>query len=95
MSQAIHAAQEFVFKYPELAREWYNISNYVAVVSISNEDQLFKLIDKASSKGIKFSCFRESDLDNQITAAVFEPGDLSRRLCSSLPLALKNYERRV
>ncbi len=66
-----------------------DISNYIAILNIENEEKLIKLIGWAQIKNIKFSIFRESDLDNQITAVTLEPGELSKKLCSNLKLALK------
>ena len=40
---------------------------------------------------MRYSSFREPDINNQITALAIEPGDKGRRFCSSLPLALKEY----
>jgi len=40
---------------------------------------------------IKYSIFREPDIDNQITAIAIEPSDKTRRLLSNLPLMLKEY----
>ena len=34
----------------------------------------------AKDKGIKYSFFRESDLDNQLTAVAFEPGISSKQM---------------
>lgn len=65
------------------------MSNYVGLLSVANEEELVKLLNKANAKGIKTSFFREPDIDDQITAIVLEPNDLSRRLVSNLPLALK------
>jgi len=49
---------------------------------------LVKLIEEASEKGLKFSVFREPDIDNQITSVAIEPGNKSKKLCSRLKLAL-------
>ena len=89
-TQAIHAAVQFVFEHPEIAKEWYK-DPYLAVLSTQDEDSLKNLIKKAKEKGIKISVFREPDINNQITAIALEPSDATRRLTSSLPLALKEF----
>lgn len=89
-TQAIHAAIQFTFEYPEISKEWYK-DPYLAVLSTQDENSLKKLISKAKDKGIKVSIFREPDIDNQITAIALEPSDATRRLTSSLPLALKEF----
>lgn len=84
--QAGHAIADFVLENAEIAKTWHTLSNYLAFLSASDEDELNKLIHKAELKGITYTVFREPDLDNQITAVAFEPSDLTRRLTSSLPL---------
>ena len=49
------------------------------------------LIEKLEKSQIKYSVFREPDIDNQITAIAIEPSEKTRRLVSSLPLMLKEY----
>jgi hypothetical protein len=49
-----------------------------------------KIIEKAISKDIKLSIFREPDIDNQITAIALSPGEITRKLCSNFKLALKD-----
>lgn len=41
---------------------------------------------------IKLSVFREPDIDNQITAIALEPGTQTKKLCSNIKLALRNYK---
>jgi hypothetical protein len=53
---------------------------------VDNEIQLKSLIDKAEQIGICSSVFKEPDLDNQVTAVAFEPGELSKRLSKRLRL---------
>jgi hypothetical protein len=43
-------------------------------------------------QGIRFSVFKEPDIDNQITAIALEPGSKSKKICSNLSLALKDIE---
>ena len=87
--QAMHAAIQFQHDYPEHATVWYKQSNYLGFLSVSNEDELGRLIRKATDLGIRFSVFREPDINDQITAIALEPGVLSKKLCSSLKLALR------
>lgn len=76
-------------EHPEINKSWFEVSNYLGLLSVDNEIDLMNLIADAEDKGIKYSIFREPDIDNQITAIALEPGIKSKKLCSSLPLALK------
>lgn len=87
--QAIHAAIEFQHQHTEYAECWHKQSNYLGFLSVNNEEDLQKLIEKATENDIKFSVFREPDIGNQITAIALAPGQKSKKLCSSLRLALK------
>lgn len=87
--QAIHAAIQFQHEHTEYAQNWYSKSNYLGFLSVSNEAELMQLIKKAEDSDIKFSVFREPDIDNQITAVAIAPGQKSKKLCSELKLALK------
>ena len=84
--QSGHAAIDFQHEHPELAKEWQTKSNYLAFLTVADEEQLIKLISKAILTGIKHTVFREPDIDNQITAVAFEPSEASRKLTSSCPL---------
>ena len=84
--QSAHAAIDFQHEHPELAKEWQTKSNYLAFLTVADEEQLIKLISKAILTGIKHTIFREPDIDNQITAVAFEPSEASRKLTSSCPL---------
>lgn len=86
--QAMHAAIQFQHDHPDYAKSWFEKSNYLAYLSVSNESELLILIEKALIKEIKFSIFREPDIGNQITAVCFEAGSKSKKLCSNLKLAL-------
>lgn len=89
MSQSLHAFREFAEQYPEIEREWYKKSNYIAVLSVKDESELKNLCEKLDSKEIKFSKFKEPDLDNELTAVAIEPSKSARKACSSIGLALK------
>jgi len=86
----MHAAIQFIFEHPEITKEWYNISNYLGFLSVANEYELNKLIEKAVLLNIKISVFKEPDIDNQITAIALQPGIKSKKLCSNLKLALRD-----
>ena len=88
--QAAHAAIDFQHQYPNLAKIWHANSNYLVFLATENEFTLEDLIRKARSKDISFSIFREPDLENQITAVAFQPCENTRKICSHLPLILKN-----
>lgn len=81
--------RQFSHEYPDIDRCWFDSSNYIGLLSVSDEDEMHKLIEKATMKDIKLSIFREPDLDNRITAIALEPGIKSRKLCSCLKLALR------
>jgi Peptidyl-tRNA hydrolase PTH2 len=87
--QSIHAAIQFKFEHPEISLNWFEKSNYLGLLSVVNEVELIALIEQATEKGIPLSVFREPDIDNQITAIALAPGPQSKKLCSRLPLALK------
>jgi hypothetical protein len=88
-TQAIHAALEFGIQYPDIYREWHQQSNYLGFLSVPNEEELTKLIDKAKMLEIECSIFKEPDIGYQITAIALAPGYKSKKLCSNLKLALR------
>lgn len=45
--------------------------------------------DRAKELGLAVSVFREDDFGGEATACAIAPGPAARKLCSSLPLALK------
>lgn len=53
--------------------------------------ELERLSLRLTKKCIKHSLFREPDLNDELTAIAIEPGRDSKRVCSSYPLALKEY----
>lgn len=88
--QASHSLAQFIFEHPEISHLWFK-DPYLAQLSVENESELQHLIQKLQKSKIKYSVFRESDIDNQITAIAIEPSDKTRRLVSNLPLMLKEY----
>jgi len=59
-------------------------------LGIANEHSLWTFANKAQRKGIKTTRFFEPDLGHSLTAICLEPGETTKRLCCSLPLALKH-----
>lgn len=86
--QSMHALRQFTAEHPDVDRAWFEQSNYLGLLSVSNEIELEKLIELASQQDIKFSIFREPDIEDQITAIALAPGPKSKKLCNRLPLAL-------
>lgn len=84
--QSGHAAIDFQYQHPVEAREWQTQSNYLVFLTVQDESELIKLITKAILTGIKYTVFREPDLNNEITAVSFEPSEASKKLTSSCPL---------
>jgi peptidyl-tRNA hydrolase len=89
IAQSVHAAFHFSAEHPDLVGPWLRDSNFLVVCSVPTEGDLMDLISAAHAKGIERSAVREPDLDDEITAVAFAPGDAARRLCSALPLALR------
>ena len=89
MAQSCHCAFEFAKDYPSETNSWMSNSNYIAVLNCADEHELLRLIEQARLNDIKFSIFREPDIENQVTSVAFEPGIKSKKLCTNLKLALK------
>jgi len=91
--QATHAIVKFIFEHPEIATEWYNTSEYLVKLSVNNQEELLELAEKLRWKEILFSEFHEPDLDNELTAIALEPSERARRVVSSMPLLLEEYNK--
>ena len=90
--QSGHAAIDFQHEHAVEAKEWQTKSNYLAFLSVADEQELIKLATKAILMGIKHTIFREPDIDNEITAIAFEPSDAARKLTSSCALLGKEVQ---
>lgn len=84
-----HVLTDFSFQHHTQITEWYYNSNYLALLSVKDESALIDLIKQAENKNIKHSIFKEPDINDEIAAIALEPGDITKKLCSNLPLALK------
>ena len=90
--QSSHAGIDFQHQYPEIAKQWNEQSNYLIILSVENEVQLLKYLRKFKMYDLKTTTFREPDIGNQITAIAVEPSERSKKICSNLPLALKECQ---
>ena len=89
--QASHAAIDFQHDHPEISKVWNINSNYLVFLSVKNEKSLLKFLYKIKSANLKYTVFNEPDLKNQLTAVAIEPSEQAGKMCSNLPLALKEY----
>lgn len=89
LSQSCHVAFSFSQDFPEITKEWIGNSNYIVILNCLNEKELNNIAEQAQILKIKFSLFRDSDLNNELTAIALEPNNQSKKLCSNLKLALK------
>lgn len=87
--QSCHAIRQFVEEHPSVDAEWFSSSNYLALLSTSNEIELMRLIVQANDAGLKWSAFREPDVDGKITAIAIEPHPKAVEICKHLLPALK------
>lgn len=91
MAQSAHAMSQFAVEYPEQFKNWYENSQYVACLSIEDEESLLSLVEKLRSRGVVVSVFREPDYNHKATSIAIEACDQGRRLTGSLRLAQKEY----
>lgn len=87
--QSCHALRQFTADHPDRDAEWFKSSNYLALLSVSSEIELMRLLVNAADSGLRFSAFREPDIGGEITAIAIEPSPKSVELCKDLQLALK------
>ena len=87
LAQSVHGMRQFIADHPTADERWFRESNTVAVLSVRDESHLTEILGKAERFGVRFSVFREPDFGDAATVGVLEPGKLSRKITSSLPLA--------
>lgn len=85
--QGMHALREFVATHPEIDQAWYTSSNFIAFLSVDDEEKLETLCDRAWMAKVHFATFRESDLNDSLTAVCLSPN--AAKLCKGMKLALK------
>jgi hypothetical protein len=91
IAQSAHAMSQFAVEYPSQFKDWYENSQYVACLSIEDEESLLALAEKLRSRGIAVSVFREPDYNHKSTSIAIEACDQARRLTSNLRLAQREY----
>lgn len=94
----MHAALDFTFEHPAVARQWHQESNTLVVLAVPDEHALADLIadidcgdwryrrTKPDGSPYLFTAFHEPDLDDALTAVAIEPD--GHHLVRKLPLAL-------
>lgn len=89
--QCSHALAHFFDEHTKLTRAWCRDSDFLALLSVRDEDALVLLAHCLKVKGVKHSKFYEPDIGNELTAIAMEPSDEAEKLTEKLPLALKEY----
>jgi len=89
IAQALHAAIEFLFVYPEQSNTWHCLSNSVVVMNCEPEE-LPKLLDRCKKKNVQYSTFMEPDMDNRLTAVCIEPTRTGKKCTSNYKLAMRD-----
>lgn len=81
----------FIFQNPKLARDWSEQSDFLALLSVKDEQALELLRHVCIKHDILLAEFREPDIGNELTAIALEPCEAAQRLTAGLPLALREY----
>lgn len=92
LAQSVHAAFRFASDWRHLTHEWMDNSEYICILNARDETELISLWEKSRSEQIPGAQFFEPDFGNSLTAIALAPGAQSKKLCSSLPLALKGKD---
>lgn len=90
--QSAHAAIDFQYQYPKIAKKWHK-SNYLVLLSVSDEKELTKYISIFKKFNLKHTIFREPDIGNEITAVAVQPSILLKHICKNLELLLKQKQK--
>lgn len=65
------------------------------MLSVEDEHELLCYIEKFRESNLKFTIFREPDIGNEITSVAIEPSEKAAKLCSNLPLMLKEEQKQL
>lgn len=88
-----HVLAEFSIEHPILFQEWHKHSKALTLLSVKDENHLIYLVKQLAEKNIPLSIFIEPDINNQVTAIAIAPSAEAKKICSSIPLALKEYNK--
>lgn len=94
-AQVAHAAFAFYDEHRAIARQWFEESNYLIILSVENEAELHTVADRAHDAYLPVTRFREPDLGDELTAIAIAPSPVTEALLSCLPLALRDVEGAV
>lgn len=86
-SQLCHALRQFCHDHPDIDKQWFEISNYICLLSVESEKELYNICSKADNNNLKYSKFLEPDLNNSLTAICLEPSKLTKKLVNNIKLA--------
>ena len=95
LAQSNHASIQFQHEHPIISKDWLQNSNYIVILAAKDEQDLLRILEKTRNAGLQSSVFTEPDLDNQVTAISIEPSLMPQKICSNLPLALKEKKESV
>jgi peptidyl-tRNA hydrolase len=84
--QSCHALRQFGAECPDVDKRWFEESNTLAFLCVSDERELGVLYQKAVKRNLPVAAFREPDLGNSLTAIALGPS--CAKLTERLPLAL-------
>ncbi len=89
--QVSHSIADFAHSFPDIFSKWKQNSNSIVSLSVKNEEDLINLTHLLKIKNINFVAFNEPDINNQLTSICIEPSLSAKKITSSLPLSLKEY----
>lgn len=89
VAQALHAAIEFLYKYPELSSCWHTLSNSVVVMNCI-PSEFSKLLSRCEKRNARYAIFEEPDMDYKLTAVCVEPTQTGKKLTSCYKLAMRD-----
>lgn len=87
MVQVAHAMAAFPHHDPAAFDAWRRDSDSLVVLSVSSEQELLDLLDRARARGVSFSSWREPDYADELVSASFPPSPATSSLLVGLPLA--------